>query len=508
MFDKATRRLVCQIDPGGDLIAVSRLTDSEKLKPLTVVMKCPPVWFWQTTKYRPTVFTLNDLLQGEPIQPVLEQTELLTYQEKRKGNVSGSLEAGASVLSVSAGGSGTAALSSSLGTLRKENVKIQKLLEHSKDRSLDLLHPVIQQQPGKSKHKKVFTLVMERVFTTTTCRIEYSSLEEGSCTATLKPLKIGATQVSLKESGSIHFDINAVMAIPPNTVMAYSVRELNIKSDGQYDIRIWPERMEADDLSVNPDNTEEEVDGLLAEIQDGSLLSSLKTVLEEAKSLLCVLAGLPPQSRSPLLLQLRQILLNHEHLSVLEERLEELVYDDAPSLYQTSCFHSPHQIIDTFLDLLIQSDTTSETSLSTESTNPGASMRLSKQNRPLLVAMYNLVSAAMGLTDDGLLLLENFCSSQELNELNELGGCSRAVRGGSHHRGRRLSEAREPGGSGPARWYWFGAFPATREAPGVASPWWRVLSRSQLRTLPCGRATMSSACRYAHVCTSVGVGCS
>ncbi|XP_076865509.1 gasdermin-E-like isoform X3 [Brachyhypopomus gauderio] len=373
MFDKVTQRLVCQIDPDGDLIAVSSLIDSEKLQPLAVVMNRPSRWFWQTTKYRPTGFTLNQLLQGEYIQPELDQKELVMYQKTHQGSVSGSLEAGGSALSVSVGGSGGSALSSSLGTLHEETVNVFKLIEDSKQRKVDFHHPLLKQMLDTFKQKWEFTVVTTRVFNTSESKIKYSSIMEGSSGITPQLVE----NIKTKVSGNVHSDTNCVMKIPANTVMAYNVSGLDIKSDGQYE-------------------------------------------LEEVKSLLCVLDGLSHQSRSPLLLQLRQILLDREHLSVLEDRLEELVYDDAPSLYHSSCSHSPHQIIDTFLDLLIQSDTTSETSLSTESTNPGASMRLSKQNQSVLVAMYNLVSAAMGLTDDGLLLLADICSSQELKSLNDL----------------------------------------------------------------------------------------
>ncbi len=69
MFEKATKKLVQQIDAKGALIASSSLNDSKKLKPLAVVQKIQKVWFWQQTKYKPTEFKINDLLEGDPIKP-------------------------------------------------------------------------------------------------------------------------------------------------------------------------------------------------------------------------------------------------------------------------------------------------------------------------------------------------------------------------------------------------------------------------------------------------------
>ncbi len=69
MFEKATKKLVQQIDPKGALIPASSLNDSKKLKPLAVVQKIQKSWFWQQTKYKPTEFKINDLLEGDPIKP-------------------------------------------------------------------------------------------------------------------------------------------------------------------------------------------------------------------------------------------------------------------------------------------------------------------------------------------------------------------------------------------------------------------------------------------------------
>lgn len=69
MFKKATKKLVQQIDPKGALIPASSLNDTKKLELLAVMRKTQKRWFWQNTKYKPTGFKLNDLLEGDPISP-------------------------------------------------------------------------------------------------------------------------------------------------------------------------------------------------------------------------------------------------------------------------------------------------------------------------------------------------------------------------------------------------------------------------------------------------------
>ncbi|KAG7275483.1 LOW QUALITY PROTEIN: hypothetical protein CRUP_022735 [Coryphaenoides rupestris] len=65
MFSKATSSIVRQIEDDGSLIHVTRLNDSHKLVPTAVVAKRNRFWFWQKPKYRPSDFTLGDLLLGD-----------------------------------------------------------------------------------------------------------------------------------------------------------------------------------------------------------------------------------------------------------------------------------------------------------------------------------------------------------------------------------------------------------------------------------------------------------
>lgn len=70
MFSTATRNFVEEIDDDGSLIPVSSLIDSDKLVPLSLVVKHKRFWIWQKPKYLPTDFTLSDVLTGDtPLTP-------------------------------------------------------------------------------------------------------------------------------------------------------------------------------------------------------------------------------------------------------------------------------------------------------------------------------------------------------------------------------------------------------------------------------------------------------
>ncbi|MCI4395575.1 hypothetical protein PGIGA_G00182240 [Pangasianodon gigas] len=443
MFDKATHSLLHQTDHDGTLIAVSRLNDSEKLKPLAVVIKCPGTWFWQRTKYRPTDFTLNDLLQGKPIQPVLEEKVFLNkYEETQKGSVAGSGEVDMVGVGMKAQGRGTSKILSSLGTLLKESVIMPHFLKESKDRKVDPQHNLIMQIQGKNQ---VFTLVKERIFTTCDCTINFSELKEGSCSALFK--LICPAKVHLNKSICLQNTRDVAIEIPPHTVMAYSVSELKIKSDGHYEVGVSPDGIEADDsITLDSIHNETEVDGLwtLTQITEGLSLSVLNKELASVKAALCKLACLSPETRFSLLNLFQEILPDQTLLSTLEDKLEKIcdasMFDSHTYLPDTS-----NELMDKFLYLL-QSETDNMDRLPSVVVRPNGSLpATSNQNRGqsapanwkaantshngsvkstnqrqlILTAMHMLVSAAEELTDDGLTLLKA-CSSETINGLNDL----------------------------------------------------------------------------------------
>ncbi|KAL7829911.1 hypothetical protein AOLI_G00307960 [Acnodon oligacanthus] len=439
------------------------------------LMKRPAVWFWQRTKYRPTAFTLNDLLQEEHIEPELEGAEFLKYTAKHESVVGGSMDTGVVGFKLKAQGYCTSKLSSSLGTLRKEKVNMQKLLKDSRSRKVDLEHKLIEQTWGKTH--QAFTVVIERIITTCECTIEYSGVDEGGCSTILKVLGFYPTEVCLKESSSLQYDTSVAIEIPPQTVLAYNVTSLDIKSDGHYELSAYPDGFESDDDFTRPSlHSEEQVDGLppLPKIPEGSSLSVLREVLSGVKASMLVLAHLPAQSRLSLLLMFRKILLNRAHLLILEDKLEDLLFmlraGEASCLAQDD---DSNELIDAFLDQLqplrnstdglsttpisqnaspaalscsngAQTPAKNETNYngtssvasyfngsSSKKTDPNGShlaqssqdgplIKPAKHSRLVLTAVHMLVTAAEGLTNDGLILLESLCSSEVLNGLKDL----------------------------------------------------------------------------------------
>uniref|UniRef100_A0A8C6SYT1 Gasdermin Eb n=1 Tax=Neogobius melanostomus TaxID=47308 RepID=A0A8C6SYT1_9GOBI len=201
MFATATRNFVEEVDPGGSLIPVSSLNDSIAI--LTVVIKNKR-YFWQKPKYRPSDFTLNDILEGDtPILPAITEQEFIKYNGTYGDNIQAKVDASFIQNNVSVEVKDTSKLQSSFGSLKKEELDVQ----------LDMSHCLVNQT--RMNRKQVFGIVKERIMTTQPSSVIEEVQKEGQCGETLK-------------MGSRDKDSNVTMEILPHTTLAYTLMELEV----------------------------------------------------------------------------------------------------------------------------------------------------------------------------------------------------------------------------------------------------------------------------------------
>ncbi|KAM4631521.1 gasdermin-E-like [Polymixia lowei] len=338
MFSKATGNFVRQIDPEGSLIHVSRLNDSDKLVPTALVVKRNRFWFWQRPKYQPSDFTLNDLLLGDTaINPVVSETDFLTYQGTFGDILSGKLDAKAGIVSVNLEGRGSSKLQSSFGKLKKEEVDVKKLLQDS--RLVDMEHVLVKQL---EKQADVLAVLKARVLTTCPCSLTETHQKQGTCGGVLGCVgKLGSTvEICVNDNSSIEMDRNISLEIPPNTVIAYSLLELEIKKDGHYELCLQPSvpggfMADSGTPSHDPFDILCVVDGLEWSekmVPERAPLHSLHSDLQELERCLCPLAELPQSTRSTLFQKLREVLRDRATLSDIENTLEEWCRGDPPAM--------------------------------------------------------------------------------------------------------------------------------------------------------------------------------
>ncbi|CAL8297572.1 unnamed protein product [Lota lota] len=416
VFSKATSSFVRQIeaDPDGSLIHVPNLNDSQKLVPMAVVVKLNRYWPWQRPKYQPSDFIFGDLLQGDiPLKPVVSESDFLSYQGTYWDRTVGSLSATASTVSVDLEGAGSSKLKLSFGKLKKQQVNVKKLLHDCSDRLVDMNHCLVQQV---QKRNHVLAVLKERVITTTPCAITETHKKQSSCGGRLNLMgMLGRTvEISVKDSFSLEVDRDISLEIPSQTIIAYSLLELEIEKDGNFKLCLQPHTsggFGADSGTSSPSHDTIDHQGVVNGIDkskihtpERALLSALNSELQKHEGYLCLLAELPV--RRDLFKMLMKSLEDRNKLTLQEQALADWCGRADALESQPHSTNSPSRDL---LDLLcLVPALQSENGSPAECSPP-----------PQLTAVHLLVSAMEALPDETLSLLAQ-CSPEILQAIDEL----------------------------------------------------------------------------------------
>ncbi|XP_071388928.1 gasdermin Eb isoform X1 [Centroberyx affinis] len=409
MFATATKNFVEEVDHDGFLVPVSSLNDNIAL--LSLVVKRKRFWFWQKPKYLSTDFNFNDILTGDtPIQPVVVETDFIKYNGTFGDNIQGNIDTNLVHSSVTLQGKDTSKLQSSFGSLKKEEVDVQKLLRDSRDRVLDMSHCLIQQT--KEKHRQVFGVVKERIVTTQPCSVIEEVQQTGQCGGMLSLCGPKSPKVSLKENGSLSKDSNVTMEIPSHTTIAYSLIELEVKLNGHYELCLMSDThggFEVDGLGMKG------LLGLSGAPLHASENSSLKPELDRLNGHFLLLSTLAASTRLPLLQHLTAAMEDRETVSVLQNvassslsQLDQMCLGAWPDLEDVKT-ETQRQNIQAVLDLLEPSGREEQTS--------------SDQSPSVLRAFHLIISALDEMPDDCLAVLGMCCSPTVLQALELLVQC-------------------------------------------------------------------------------------
>ncbi|XP_064815544.1 gasdermin-E-like [Oncorhynchus masou masou] len=382
MFSTATRNFVEEIDDdddGGSLIPVSSLIDSDKLVPLSLVVKRKRFWIWQKPKYLPTDFTLSDVLTGDtPLTPVVVKTDFLKYQGTFGDNKSGNFESNLVAVNLKVEGKDTSKLQSSFGSLKKEEVDVQKLLRDSKDKILDMSHCLIQQTREKSR--EVFAVVKERIVTTQPCSVIEEVQQGGQLGELLSFCGPKSTQVSVQENSSLHKDSNVSLEIPAHTVIAYGIIELEIKLNGHYDLCLMSDTLGGFEVD-GP--VKKSLVGVSGARDDTPKKSCFQRELEKLRGHFQLLSVLPVDTRSSLLQLLKTTMEDREAVSVLESVLDQKCTGKTADLGEVK-EASRMQTVQAILNLLEHSDSSPTHSLLSDSSQTPTLLSDSSQTPTLL----------------------------------------------------------------------------------------------------------------------------
>ncbi|XP_061443424.1 gasdermin-E isoform X2 [Rhineura floridana] len=419
MFAKATKNFVREIDCGGDLIPVPRLNNLDKLQFLNLITKKKKTWCWQKPKYHLLSVTLNDVLaKGEPIKPVVVESDFVKYEGKFEDYVGGSIATSFGKINLGAGGRGIVESHSSFGNLKKQEADLQKLMKDIEGRTINL-HNTLLQQMLERKHE-VLCVLTKRIVTTQKCLIsEHIQTEEKM--ASMVGISTKIIKVSVSENGNVIKDSNVILEIPAPAAIAYGVIELYIKRDGQFEFCLLHEQQGG----FERENTEgssyhasafrdaifphlldavdnEKLSGPESPVPSGVSLSILSKDALQLSTYFQPFMKLSEGKQRALYHILCELLLHEEMVTQLEDVLDRVCTEDNPEFLVMMELKRPEQQnIENFLQLV-----------GIHLQNKQLMQKDPLCNKELLLAAHILLSAAAELSDYALVLLCACCELQ------------------------------------------------------------------------------------------------
>ncbi|XP_008839709.1 gasdermin-E [Nannospalax galili] len=411
MFAKATRNFLKEVDADGNLISISNLNDSDKLQLLSLVTKKKRYWCWQRPKYQFLSVTLGDVLtEGQFLSPVVVESDFVKYEGKFENHVSGSIETALGKIKLNIGGKGLVESHSSFGTLRKQEVDLQQLIQDSVERTINLNNPVLQQV--LERKNEVLCVLIQKIVTTSKCVIsEHVQIEE-KCGG-MVGIQTKTVQVSAMEDGSVIKDTNLVLEIPAATTIACGIIELYVKQGGQFEFCLlqgkhggFEHEKREDSVYLNPMANREFVfldmpDGEHEMSSQDGPLHVLKQATLHLERRFQPFAELPEQQLTALCRLQQAILFDEELLMALEQVCDDVasgLWSPQAARALEELTVSQQQDLTTFLQLV---------GCRVLSERPGPQDGVS--NQKLFTAAYFLVSALAEMPDNATALLGTCC---------------------------------------------------------------------------------------------------
>ncbi|KAL0985452.1 hypothetical protein UPYG_G00157050 [Umbra pygmaea] len=409
MIVTAIKSMLRDIDKDGSLIPVSSLNDnSDKLNLLSLVVKTKPRLgcFWMKPKYKSKGFTLIDVLKpGDPkaLSPSFKKTDLVdhsgTFGDKKELNAHGKVEGLFADFKLNMGLNISCDFEVSFGKLTKEEVEVKTLLNHSKDRCLDMTHPMVKQSCVKPR--TVLCVLVERIMTSDPCLVMQKVQKGGNMSAkvNISSDPIDFEKACLKQGVSKQIDSKVSLKIPEYTVIAFSLIELWVKRDGKFELCLLSDKGGFE--QVKPDIEFEEDGRILGGNFDANSFLDLNQELENLSDHFQLLSVLPVDTRSSLLQLLRDAIEDRQSVSVLESVLDQICDGDTPDLSDLE--DSERKTIQAIVDLVNQ-----------------VFKDITETRSSVFSAIHLVLSAMDEMPDEGLFMLGSCCSPSVLKALNIL----------------------------------------------------------------------------------------
>jgi len=228
MFEAASESFVKAIG-NETLLPITAIDRADNCMPLHVVVKKKRYWVWQSPKYQPTSFTLNEILTDKEKDLGVKTTshELLSYSRKSIFSADGRLgiKIAKELVDVEVSGNDLVELTADLGRVDKLEAEPDDISDALQDRNMNFSHDLVEET--MKDPKKVLCVVVATAITTKDSTITSDKTAGGKADINVEPELVKPDiegNVSDKDSNNL--------IIPKGTAIAYVLKELLVFPDG------------------------------------------------------------------------------------------------------------------------------------------------------------------------------------------------------------------------------------------------------------------------------------
>nr|XP_054354279.1 gasdermin-D isoform X2 [Pongo pygmaeus] len=222
-FERVVRRVVQELDHGGELIPVTSLQSSTGFQPYCLVVRKPSSsWFWKP-RYKCVNLSIKDILEPDAPEPDLQRGRSFHFYDAMDGQLQGSVELAAPGQAKIAGGaavSDSSSTSMNVYSLSVDPNTWQTLLHDRHLRQPE--HKILQQLRSRGDNVYVVTEVLQ---TQKEVEVTRTHKREGSGQFSL----LGT--MCLQGEGQGHLSQKKTVTIPSGSILAFRVAQLVINSD-------------------------------------------------------------------------------------------------------------------------------------------------------------------------------------------------------------------------------------------------------------------------------------
>jgi len=229
MFEAASESFVKAIG-SETLIPITSIDRADNCQPLHVVVKQKRYWIWQTPKYQPTSFSLQEILteSDKDMGVKTSSHELLSYTRSSKFSASGRLgiKIAKELVDVEVSGNDMVELEADLGRMDKVEAETDDISDALQARFINLSHDLVEEV--RRDARKCLCVVVATAVTTKDANIS-SRKEAGGKVGVDVDVKPYADP---EADAKVDNESSNKLVLPKGTAIAYSVRELLVQPDG------------------------------------------------------------------------------------------------------------------------------------------------------------------------------------------------------------------------------------------------------------------------------------